>query len=101
MVRKALLEREKKRRLLSERNHDKRKKLVALRKKKDLSFKERLEVVQKLASLHRDTSRVRRRNRCAITGRARGYYRCFGLSRIKLRELCAWGIISGLKKLSW
>ena len=101
MVKKAILQREEKRRLMSEHCREKRQKLRSLSKKKDLSLQERLEVFKQIASLKRDTSPSRRRNRCAITGRPRGYYRRFGLSRIKLRELCACGNISGLKKLSW
>ena len=44
---------------------------------------------------------TRKRNRCAITGRARGYYRKFGVSRIVLRELALRGMIPGMRKASW
>ena len=49
----------------------------------------------------RDSSPVRQRNRCRITGRPHGYYRKFGLSRIKLREAAMRGDVPGLVKASW
>ncbi len=56
---------------------------------------------KKLAKLPRNSSPVRVRNRCAITGRSRGYHRWFGLSRIQLREMIAFGEIPGVTKSSW
>jgi small subunit ribosomal protein S14 len=55
----------------------------------------------KLQALPRDSSPTRHRNRCAITGRSRGVYRKFGLSRVKLREAFNRGDIPGLVKASW
>lgn len=55
----------------------------------------------KLQDLPRDSSKTRLRNRCRITGRARGVYRKFGLGRNKLREYAMSGQITGLKKASW
>lgn len=55
----------------------------------------------KLQSLPRDASPTRQRNRCQITGRARGVYRKFGLARTKIREVQARGEIPGLAKASW
>ncbi len=55
----------------------------------------------KLQGLPRDASPVRQRNRCAISGRPRGYYRKFGLARNKLREATMRGEIPGLSKASW
>ena len=55
----------------------------------------------KLQKLPRDASPVRIRNRCALTGRARGYHRKFGLSRLMLRELASKGQIPGVTKASW
>lgn len=57
--------------------------------------------IEKLQSLPRDSSPSRMRNRCAITGRSRGYYQKFGLSRTKLRELTLAGYIPGMRKASW
>jgi len=54
-----------------------------------------------LQKLPRNSSPVRLKNRCAVTGRSRGYMRAFGLSRIKFRELAREGKIPGVKKASW
>lgn len=60
------------------------------------------EVAQaKMQALPRDSAKIRQSNRCAITGRARGVYRKFGLCRHKLRELAMSGFIPGLHKASW
>ncbi|MDR2436241.1 MAG: 30S ribosomal protein S14 [Puniceicoccales bacterium] len=56
---------------------------------------------RKMARLPKDSSRTRVRNRCAVTGRARGYHRWFGMSRIQLREMVAFGEIPGVTKSSW
>ena len=55
----------------------------------------------KLSELPRNSSSVRYKNRCALTGRPRSYYRKFGISRIMLREMASWGLIPGVKKSSW
>ena len=55
----------------------------------------------KLAELPRNASETRVRNRCSLTGRPRGYYRKFKLSRIALRELASAGLIPGMVKSSW
>jgi len=57
--------------------------------------------MDKLQSLPRDSSPSRMRSRCAITGRSRGFYQKFGLSRTKLRELTLAGDIPGMRKASW
>ncbi len=64
-------------------------------------FDDKMEAVTKLQTLPRDSSAVRRRNRCRITGRPHGFYRKFGLSRIKLREAAMQGDVPGLAKASW
>lgn len=61
----------------------------------------REEAIIKLQKLPRDASPCRQRNRCRTTGRSRGYYRKFGLSRIKLREAMMRGDIPGLHMASW
>lgn len=66
-----------------------------------VSDEERDEAMRKLQALPRNSSPTRIRNRCAITGRPRAYYRKFGLSRIALRELGLRGEIPGLLKSSW
>jgi small subunit ribosomal protein S14 len=55
----------------------------------------------KLQKLNRNGNPIRVRNRCLITGRSRGYYRKFGISRIKLRDLANSGMIPGVTKASW
>jgi small subunit ribosomal protein S14 len=62
---------------------------------------ERFAAQLKLAKLPRNSSQIRVRNRCAMTGRPRGYYRKFKLSRISLRELASSGQIPGMVKSSW
>ena len=62
---------------------------------------ERIKFQSKLNDLPKDSSRVRIRNRCKITGRARAVYRKFGLSRIKIRELSMTGALPGVIKASW
>lgn len=54
-----------------------------------------------LQKLPRNSSPVRQRNRCSVTGRPRGYMRQFGLSRITFRELASKGLIPGIRKASW
>ncbi len=89
-----------------------RKKLIAkhaerraeLRQKlKDLnvSNEEKLEVQKAFAKLPRNSCPTRLTRRCALTGRARGYHRKFGLSRIKMRELALKGQLPGVRKSSW
>lgn len=65
------------------------------------SDEEKLEAQEKLQKLPRNSTPVRIRNRCAVTGRPRAYYRKFGLSRIALRELGHRGEVPGLTKSSW
>ena len=70
-------------------------------KQKDLSMEERLILQKKLNELPRNTSPIRVRNRCELTGRTRGVYRKFRLSRIKIRELSMAGALPGVVKSSW
>lgn len=67
----------------------------------NLSFEERQEAAKKFHALPRNSSAVRGRNRCNLTGRPHGYYRKFGLSRNKLREHAMKGDIPGLVMASW
>lgn len=68
---------------------------------KDLSFERRIELAHKMAEMPRNSSRVRERNRCELSGRARGYHRKFQLSRIALRDLASAGLLPGVVKSSW
>ncbi len=78
----------------------KREKLVAKYAEKRKKLKEAGDWIL-LQKLPRDSSPVRLRNRCKLTGRPRGYIRKFGLCRIKFRELALEGKIPGVKKASW
>ena len=79
----------------------KREELKLKIKDKNLSLEERIAFQNKLNELPRNGSAIRHRNRCEITGRPRGNYRKFGLSRIKLRELSMSGDLPGVVKSSW
>lgn len=68
---------------------------------KKVSLAVRFDLVQKLNSLPKSSSKVRVRNRCFLTGRPRGVYRKFGLCRNKIRELAGLGLLPGLTKSSW
>ena len=65
------------------------------------SLKEKYEFQRKLQALPRNSSPVRLHNRCLITGRPKGYYRDFGLSRHVLREMAHEGLLPGVRKASW
>ena len=64
-------------------------------------MEDRFEAQMKLAQFPRNGAKIRLRNRCLITGRPRGYYRKFKMSRIALRELALSGQIPGIVKSSW
>ena len=81
--------------------NSKRKSLKKKFMQKDLSIEERLKIQNKLNDLPRNSSSIRYRNRCKLTGRTRGVYRKFGLSRIKIRELSMSGDLPGVVKSSW
>jgi len=68
---------------------------------KNLPKEERFKIQSKLNDLPRDSAKIRIRNRCELTGRTRGVYRKFGLSRIKIRELSMTGALPGVVKSSW
>ena len=59
------------------------------------------EYYQELQKFPKNASKVRKHNRCSITGRPKGYMRQFGISRIQFREMASAGLIPGVKKASW
>lgn len=65
------------------------------------SFQDRVELYKKFERVPRNASPSRHRNRCWVTGRSRGFYKDFGLSRHVLREMAHEGLIPGLTKASW
>lgn len=101
MAKESAIYKNNKREKLSQLHKEKRLKLVNAAKDANLSFEERLIAQIKLSELPRDGSPSRYRNRCNLSGRPRGNFRKFGLSRIALRDLAAWGQIPGLVKSSW
>ena len=101
MAKIAVINREQKRRDTVKKFAAKRAALLAIATNVSLSEEERLAARQKLQALPRDSSPVRLRNRCALTGRPRGTFRTFGLGRTKLREYAMRGEIPGVVKASW
>ena len=101
MAKRSVVERNKKRQRLAGKYAAKRKALKAAAKDESLSPEERFNARLKLAQLPRNSSPVRVRLRCELTGRPRGNYRKFRLSRIALRDLASAGQIPGMVKSSW
>lgn len=101
MAKKCMLERNKRRMKLVAKYAARREELRRKIRDMRLSEEERHAAMIALQKLPRDSSYVRVRNRCALTGRPRGYYRKFGLGRNKLRELAMRGEIPGIAKASW
>ena len=101
MAKTSMIEREKRREKLAQRYAAKRAELKEIIRSPKSSDEEREAALRKLQALPRDASPSRMRNRCAVTGRPRGYYRKFGLARNKLREATMRGDIPGLRKASW
>ena len=101
MAKVCMIERDKKRKKLVNRYKNKRAELKAIIKDQNVSPEERFQATLKLAELPRNSSKTRMRNRCALTGRPRSYYRKFNLSRIALRDLASRGELPGVVKSSW
>lgn len=101
MAKKSAIEKNKKRRRMVARDANKRAELKAITRDSSQPPETRFAAQLKLAKLPRNGSAVRVRNRCALSGRPRGYYRKFGLSRIALRQLASSGQVPGMVKSSW
>ena len=101
MAKQSSIQKNLNRRNIVKKFNEKRQSLKKQIMKKDLSIEERFKIQSKLNELPRDSSKVRVRNRCKLTGRTRGVYRKFGLSRIKIRELAMSGELPGVVKSSW
>ena len=101
MAKKSMINREKKRAKLVRKYAAKRVELKAVIADPEVGFEEKQAAVFALQKLPRDSSPVRQRNRCAISGRPRGFYRKFGLARNMLREAAMNGDVPGLRKASW
>lgn len=101
MARKAVINRNDKRAVLVARHREKRAQLRRILKDPGKSAEAKMAAQRQMQELPRDSCPVRLRNRCAITGRGRGYFRRFGLSRNMVRELAMNGEIPGVTKSSW
>ncbi len=98
---KALLEKDKRRRASFSNKEVQRLILLYLIRNQKLSASQRLLLTLRLQQVSRDSSLVRLKNRCILTNRSKGVYREFRLSRIRLREMLANGLIPGYKKAVW
>jgi len=101
MAKQSMINREIKREKMVAKYAEKRKALKAAMTDMSLTDEEREIAATKFHRLPRNSSPVRQRNRCKLTGRPHGYYRKFGLSRNKLREAAMRGDVPGLVKSSW
>ncbi len=101
MAKTSAVERDKRRSKAVKKYAARRARLKAVTRDQSLPPEERFRAHLRLAEMPRSGSAVRLRNRCALTGRPRGYYRKFRMSRIALRELASRGLIPGMVKASW
>ncbi len=101
MAKTSMMQRELKRERLVKKYAAKRDELRTKLKDPNLGYEERQVLELQMQKLPRDSSPVRQRNRCSLTGRPHGYYRKFGLARNKLREATMRGDVPGLRKASW
>ncbi|MFI3291457.1 MAG: 30S ribosomal protein S14 [Opitutales bacterium] len=101
MAKKAIIQRNIKREKLAEKYAQKRTELKSIISNPNSTDEEYYGATKALAKLPRNSSKVRIRNRCSVSGRPRGFIRKFGLSRITFRELALDGKIPGVTKASW
>jgi small subunit ribosomal protein S14 len=101
MAKKSAIERNNKRIRMAERYAAKRDRLKTIARNTELPIEERIAAQIKLSEMPRNSAQTRVRNRCELTGRPRGYYRKFKMSRIALRELANQGQLPGVTKSSW
>jgi small subunit ribosomal protein S14 len=101
MAKKSSIEKNNRRRRMAKKYSGRRARLKAIARDKSKPVEERFAATLKLAELPRNSSATRIRHRCELSGRPRGYYRKFKLSRLALRELASAGQIPGMVKSSW
>ena len=101
MAKVSMIERDKKRAKLEKRFAAKRQALLSVARDRSADPAEIFEANLALAKLPRNSAKVRKRNRCALTGRPRGYHRKFNLCRNMLREKASLGELPGVVKSSW
>lgn len=93
--------RDQRRKRLIQKYAEKRAALRARLKDRSVSIEEKLQIQEQFAKLPRNSCPTRLKRRCTLTGRPRGYYRKFAISRIALRELAHQGQLPGVRKSSW
>ncbi|NQZ99238.1 MAG: 30S ribosomal protein S14 [Myxococcales bacterium] len=101
MAKTSQILRDKKREALIKKYAAKRSELRKRLNDQNVSIEEKLEIQAQFAKLPRNSCPTRLNRRCKVSGRARGYYRKFGISRIALRELALTGMLPGVRKSSW
>ena len=101
MAKKAKVVKNMQRESMVQRFYERRSKLKNIIKDPKTSFEEKRLAYMKIEKMPRDANPIRIRRRCNLTGRPRGVYRRFGLSRISLREMANNGLIPGVTKASW
>lgn len=101
MAKKSSVEKQKRRERLVSLKFEKREELKKIIRSLDSSDEERHEAMIKLNKMPKNSSKIRLRNRCQLTGRCRGYLRKYKLSRLCFRELANAGMIPGVFKASW
>ena len=101
MAKKSAVEKNNKRKLIVASRGARREALKAIIKDKSLPMEDRFQAVMKLSKEPRNSSKIRIRNRCEVSGRPRGYDRKLRMSRIALRDLASMGQVPGVVKSSW
>ncbi len=101
MAKKSSINKNEKRKAMVKRYAGKFAALRAIANDKNADDSDRLMARLKMSALPRNANPTRVRNRCAVTGRPRAYYRKFGLARVMLRDLAVRGMIPGVTKSSW
>lgn len=101
MAKKSSIAKQKRREELVKLKWNKRQEIKKKTLDMNLSEEERMEARIELNKMKRDTSPIRLRNRCQLTGRSRGFLRKFQLSRLAFREMASHGLIPGVTKSSW
>jgi small subunit ribosomal protein S14 len=101
MAKQSAIQKNLNRKKIIDRLSEKRAKLKKALMNKELPFEERVKIQMKIESMPRNSSRIRYRNRCFLSGRPRGVYSKFNLSRIAIRDMAGKGQIPGLTKASW
>jgi small subunit ribosomal protein S14 len=101
MAKTSKIAKNRRRKVLVDRYAERRAELVKVIKDPDASYDEKRDAYAAIAKMPRDASATRYRNRCAVSGRPRGYFRQFGLSRIAVRDMAHKGELPGIRKASW